>query len=43
MADLDRLRGLVRRFNNIAFGYKKPTGRRKSENKPKKNTATKHK
>ena len=27
MGDLDRLRGLIRRFNNIAFGYEKPKGR----------------
>lgn len=40
--ELRILWGLVRRINNVVYGYKKPTGRRKSENKSKKNTATKH-
>lgn len=29
MSDLRTLRGIIRRVNNIIFGYKKPTGRKR--------------
>ena len=37
--ELRILWGLVRRINNVVYGYKKPTGRRKNASKSKKNNA----
>ena len=39
--ELRILWGLVRRINNVVYGYKKPTGRRRNANKSKKNNMIK--
>ena len=38
MGDIHKLRGLIRRVNNIIFGYKTRTRRRKNDTKKRKNT-----